>query len=136
MSHGTDAVCSCIGTKNSSSIPIQKHFCFSQTETNDLISIHRKDSQGCVHNSSFRTLKTPMETPEGKEGFSQGQGEDHPKRNLSLYFTVLGLLRGAERGTFGLIGLGGFFFSGTVTVKESSGCSDCLNLGRKWVETC
>lgn len=60
--------------------------------------------------------------------------EHHPKRNFSLYFTGLGLLRGCDRGTFGFTG--GFFFSGTVTVKESSGCSDCLNLGRKWVETC
>jgi hypothetical protein len=68
--------------------------------------------------------------------FSQGQDEHYPNRNLSLYFTVLGLLRGVDRETFGFTGLGGFFFSGTVTVKESSGCSDCLNLGRKWVETC
>lgn len=72
----------------------------------------------------------------GKAWFLQGQDEGYPKRNLSLYFTVLGLFRGADTGTFGLTGPGGFFFSGTVTVKESSGCSSCLNLGRKWVETC
>lgn len=61
----------------------------------------------------------------------------YPKRNLSLYLTGGEFFRGTGTGTFGFAGTtGAFFFSGTVTVKESSGGSTCLNLGRKWVERC
>lgn len=87
----------CIRTKNSSSVPTSKHFCFSPTETNALTSLQCHGT-AAVSKVFSRAVKTPVETPEGGLWLLTSPRWTLSKTKLESVFHCVGTFPGCRKG--------------------------------------